>query len=574
MTPVETKIAWRYLWAKKSHNAINIVSGVSAIAVAVVTAALVCVLSVMNGLGSEVEKMFSRFDPDLRITAREGKFFSLNSDQFAALNNLNEIAITAVTIEETALVEFEDHQIPALIKGVDTCYQALTDIDSIIVDGHYSVFDGAFERTVIGQGLAWQLGIGAKFVAAVHLYAPRRTGRVNLMRPDQAFLKKSCFIAGIFAVNQVEYDDRMMLVSLPLARELFGYANDEATALELRLSPGADINKTKKEIRRLLGSDFLVLDRYEQQEDFYRILRIEKWLTALLLLFILLIAAFNLIGSLTMLMLDKKEDIRTLRNLGADNSMIRRIFTLEGWLISASGAIVGLVLGLILCLMQQQFGFIKLGSGTEYVLAAYPVRVQVMDIIIVLISVLGIGFTAAFIPTRRMPILCLAALLLTACGSKSQPDTPDATPIADTVLTLARVQNHGQWYQDIDCNVLSLDLYSEGLHFNERGYIEGSGTNLYLSDIFLPLSDTLLTAGTYQLDTTALPYTALPGVAYDNTAAGCYILLIENNNIRQIILVSEGSFSLEEQDSTFALNFDLKTRDDKIYRATYVGTLQ
>ena len=574
MSYIEPHIAWRYLWAKKSHNAINIVSGVSAVAVAVVTAALVCVLSVMNGLGSEVEKMFSRFDPDLRITAREGKSFSLNTEQFAALRCLNEVAITAVTIEETALVEFEDHQLPALIKGVDTSYQALTDIDSIIVDGHYSVFDGAFERTVIGQGLAWQLGIGAKFVSAVHLYAPRRTGRVNLMRPDQAFLKQTCFIAGIFAVNQVEYDDRMMLVSLPMARELFGYAPDEATALELRLTPGANIDKTKKHIRRLLGSDFLVLDRYEQQEDFYRILRIEKWLTALLLLFILLIAAFNLIGSLTMLMLDKKEDIRTLRNLGADNSMIRRIFTLEGWLISASGAIVGLVVGLILCLLQQQFGFIKLGSGTEYVLAAYPVQVRATDILLVLLSVLAIGFTAALIPTRRMPVLCLAALLLTSCGDSSRPDTPDAPPIADTILTLARMQNHGQWYRDIDCNVLSLDLYSDGLHFNERGYIEGTGTNLYFSDIFLPLTDTLLTPGLYSLDTLGLPYTALPGVAYDNTAAGCYILLIENNNIRQIILVSEGTFLLEQQDSTYSLHFDLKTHDDKTYHASYVGTLQ
>ena len=374
----------------------------SAVAVLVVTAALVCVLSVMNGLGSEVEKMFSRFDPDLRITAAEGKSFSIEDEALLSVQTMDEVAVAAITIEETALVEFEDHQIPALIKGVDTAYQALTDIDSIIVDGNYSVFDGAFERTVVGQGLAWQLGLGAHFIKAIDLYAPRRTGRVNLMRPDQAFEQRSCFVAGIFAVNQVEYDDKMMLVSLPLARELFSYSDNEATALELRLRPDANVQKTKKQIRRLIGENYIVQDRYEQQEDFYRILRIEKWLTALLFFFILLIAAFNLIGSLTMLMLDKQEDIRTLRNIGADNRMIRRIFTLEGWLISATGAVLGLVLGLILCLIQQEFGLIRLGSGTEYVLSAYPVRVELTDLIVVMTVVLLIGFVAALIPTRQL----------------------------------------------------------------------------------------------------------------------------------------------------------------------------
>ena len=210
------------------------------------------------------------------------------------------------------------------------------------------------------------------------------------------------YVAGIFAVNQVEYDDKMMLVSLPLARELFSYNDSEATALELRLRPDANVQKTKKQIRRLIGENYIVQDRYEQQEDFYRILRIEKWLTALLFFFILLIAAFNLIGSLTMLMLDKQEDIRTLRNIGADNRMIRRIFTLEGWLISATGAVLGLVLGLILCLIQQEFGLIRLGSGTEYVLSAYPVRVELTDLIVVMTVVLLIGFVAALIPTRQL----------------------------------------------------------------------------------------------------------------------------------------------------------------------------
>ena len=399
---VEGKIAWRYLFSKKSHNAINIVSGVSAAGVMVATAALICVLSVMNGFSSVVEQMFSQFDPELRIEAREGKFFRLDSPEMQAVSSMEAVKIFSPTIEETALVQYQDHQVAAELKGVSDRFQELTHIDSIIHDGFYSVYDGAFERCVLGRGLAAKIGINPQFVGGMKVYAPKRKGRVNLMRPDQSLNKASTFIAGTFAVDQVQYDDRVMLVSLDFARTLFDYSENEATAVELALQEGTNLGKIKKQIRNSLGPNYLVLDRYEQQADFFRISKIEKVLTLLLLAFILLIATFNIIGSLSMLMIDKQDDSRTLGNLGATPEMLRRIFLYEGWLISALGAAAGLVIGLIICLIQEHFGLLKLGNGTDYVLSAYPVEVQAPDVLIVALIVLAIGYLSAYIPTRQI----------------------------------------------------------------------------------------------------------------------------------------------------------------------------
>ena len=398
----ERKIAWRYLFSKKSHNAINIVSGVSAAGVMVATAALICVLSVMNGFTGVVEQMFSNFDPELRIEAREGKSFRLDSPSMQAVKEMPTVRIFSPTIEETALVQYQEHQVAAELKGVSDQFQTLTHIDSIIHDGFYSVYDGAFERCVLGRGLAARIGINPHFVGGMKVYAPKRKGRINLMRPDLSLNKASTFIAGTFAVDQLQYDDHVMLVSLDFARNLFDYSENEATAVELALTEGANTQKVKKQIRETLGPGFTVLDRYEQQADFFRISKIEKVLTLLLLAFILLIATFNIIGSLSMLMIDKQEDSRTLSNLGATPQMIRRIFLYEGWLISALGAAVGLVLGLVICLLQEHFGLLKLGNGSDYVLSAYPVEVQAPDVLIVALIVLAIGYLSAYIPTRQI----------------------------------------------------------------------------------------------------------------------------------------------------------------------------
>ena len=400
----ELHIAWRYLFSKKGHNAINIVSGVSAAAVGVVTAAMVCVLSVMNGFGALVEHMFSEFDPEIRITAAEGKSFQLDTLPVQQALALPFVQATSEVVEEMALVRYKDHQQPARVMGVDSVFQQITHIDTIITDGYFSVFDGAFDRCVMGRGLATQIGVNAHFVGAVHLYAPKRLERVNMLRPDEAFLHEKAFMAGTFAVNQTSYDDQLLLVSLPLARRLFQYDSLTVTALELQLDPKWHFSarQMKAQLRECLGEGYVVADRYEQQSDFFRILKIEKLLTALLLAFILLIACFNVIGSLSMLIIDKQDDICILRHLGATPQIIRRIFLCEGWFIIVLGAVFGLVIGLTICLLQQHLGLLKLGSGTDYVISAYPVLVQAVDVLAVAMIVLGMGFLAAWYATRTL----------------------------------------------------------------------------------------------------------------------------------------------------------------------------
>ncbi len=403
MPNLESHIAWRYLFSKKGHNAINIVSGISAAAVAVVTAAMISVLSVMNGFGTLVEHMFSEFDPVLLVVPTEGATLRTDTAPIISLYAREDIEAISMQLEQTALIRYKDHQTPARVMGVDSLFTQTAHIDSIISDGFYSVWDGAFDRVTMGRGLAAQIGMNAHFTGALHLYAPQRTGRINMMRPDLSLNHEHAFIAGTFAVNQVEYDDQLLLVSLPLAQRLFDYDEFTASALRIAISNQQSVI-SKSEISKILGPGYKVLDRYEQQASFFNILRIEKLLTILLLVFILLIASFNIIGSLSMLIIDKREDIQILSHLGADEATIRRVFLLEGWFISSLGALIGLIAGVLLCLGQQHFGWLKLGSGAEYVISAYPVQVQVLDIVLVAAIVLALGFAAALYPSRKIQI--------------------------------------------------------------------------------------------------------------------------------------------------------------------------
>lgn len=398
----ELKIAWRYLFAKKQYNAIHIISGISAAAIGVVTAAMVCVLSIMNGFGVIVEQMFSQFDPDIRIEAVNGKSFNDSGSKFESLRQLDGIELISQRIEETALLQFEGKQMPVRLYGVDSTFATLTHIEEIITGGHYEVYDGAFDRAVLGQGLAWHIGIGVQFINPLYLYVPKRTEKVNMLRPDQAFNEEVCFIAGTFAVQQAKYDDEVMLVDIDLTRRLLEYEETEVSSLLIKVQSTSHIKHVEKEVQHLLGDKYKVLNRYEQQADFFRILRVEKLLTTLLLVFILLIASFNIIGSLSMLIIDKQSDIQTLSHLGASSSLIRRIFLFEGWLISTLGAMIGLVIGLAICLIQEHVGILKLGSGTEYIISAYPVAVQAADIFLVAVVVLCLGFLAAWIPAKRI----------------------------------------------------------------------------------------------------------------------------------------------------------------------------
>ena len=390
------------MFAKKQFNAIHIITAISSAAVGVVTAAMVCVLSVMNGFGVMVEQLFSQFDPDLRITTQKGKSFSISEEKRDELLGLPSVDLLSESITETALVYFEDKQMPVQLQGVDAEFDELTGIEQIITDGHYEVYDGAFDRAVLGQGLAWKLGIGARFVSGIEVYAPKREGKVNMLRPDANFNRETCFIAGTFAVNQQKYDDNLMLVDIDLTRRLLDYDSTEVTALQVAVAEGYSVKQAKKEIVSVLGEGYAVQDRYEQQEDFFRILRVEKLLTTLLLVFILLIATFNGIGSLSMLIIDKQQDIRTLSHLGASEKMIRRVFVLEGWMVNALGALGGLVVGLVVCLLQEHLGLLKLGNGAEYVIEAYPVAVQGWDIVMVIVVVLALGAISSWIPARRI----------------------------------------------------------------------------------------------------------------------------------------------------------------------------
>ena len=401
---LEPHIAWRYLFSKKGHNAINIVSGISAVAVAVVTAAMVCVLSVMNGFGVLVEQMFSELDPVLLVEPASGQVTRTDVEPVLSLYAREDIEAISMQLEQTALVRYGDHQMPARVMGVDSLFTRTAHIDSIITDGFFSVWDGAFERAVLGRGLAAQIGINAHFTGALHLYAPERTARINMLRPDKSLNHEHAFIAGTFAVNQIEYDDRLILVSLPMAQRLFGYDEHTCSALRIQPKEGVKLSTIHDQLSTALGKDFRVLDRYEQQSDFFRILHIEKLLTILLLVFILIIASFNIIGSLSMLIIDKRDDIRILSHMGADEPTIRRIFLLEGWLISSLGTLSGLLIGVLLCLGQQHFGWITLGNGAEYVISAYPVQVQATDVLLVAAIVLALGFIAAYIPSRKMNV--------------------------------------------------------------------------------------------------------------------------------------------------------------------------
>ena len=404
MANLESHIAWRYLFSRKGHNAINIISGISAGAVAVVTAAMICVLSVMNGFGALVEQMFSEFDPVLLVVPAEGQTLRTDAEPIASLYAREDIDAISMQLEQTALIRYKDHQLPARILGVDSLFTRTAHMDSIITDGFYSVWDGAFDRAVLGRGLAAQIGINAHFTGALHLYAPQRTGQINMLRPDKALRHEHAFIAGTFAVNQIEYDDQLMLVSLPLAQRLFEYDSLTATALRIQPKAKSQITNYKSQISKILGPGYKILDRYEQQSDFFQVLHIEKLLTIFLLVFILLIASFNIIGSLSMLIIDKRDDIRILSDMGASEAMIRRIFLLEGWLISSLGTLSGLVIGVLLCLGQQHFGWLKLGNGSDYVISAYPVLVQATDVLLVAGIVLVLGLVTAWYPTHKLKI--------------------------------------------------------------------------------------------------------------------------------------------------------------------------
>ena len=399
-------IAKRYLFSKKSHNAINVISGVSVCGVALATLALVCTLSVFNGFQDLVTTMFTAFDPELKITAVSGKVFDAQDDRIQSLRQMPEVDVFSESLEDNVMVQYKDRQAMAVIKGVEDNFSQLTAIDSILYGrGEMVLHDEVVAYAIPGIELVSILGTGVRFLDPLEIYAPKRGSKINVASPASSFNSDYLHSSGlVFAVNQQKYDASYILTSLKFARDLFQY-DTEVSSIELKLKEGANINKVQGRIASLLGKDFQVLNRYEQQADTYRIMEVEKLISYLFLTFILLIACFNVIGSLSMLIIDKRADVVTLRNLGANDETIKQIFLLEGCLISFLGALIGVVLGVALCLVQQEFGLISLGSGDSagaFVVDAYPVNVQLTDVLLVLLTVLVISFFSVQYPVRYL----------------------------------------------------------------------------------------------------------------------------------------------------------------------------
>ena len=396
-------IAKRYLFSKKSHNAINVISAISVCGVALATLALVCTLSVFNGFQDLVATMFTAFDPQLRITSVEGKVFNTNDSTIIFIKNMPEIEACSFSLEDNAMVKYQDRQAMAVIKGVEDNFNLLTPIDSILFGrGKLVLHDEVVDYAIPGIQLLSVLGCGVKFLDPLYIYAPKRGVKVNMANPSSSFSSGKLFSSGLtFAVNQEKYDGSYILTSIDFARRLFNY-KDQATALNLKLKGKYDSKAVKQKIQTQLGNNFIVQDRYEQQADTFRIMQIEKVISYIFLTFILMIACFNVIGSLSMLIIDKRNDVTTLRNLGASDRLIIRIFLFEGRMISFIGAFTGVALGVILCLLQQEFGFIPLGEAGSFVVDAYPVSVHLEDIILIFITVLAVGFISVWYPIHYL----------------------------------------------------------------------------------------------------------------------------------------------------------------------------
>ncbi len=398
-------IARRYLFSKKSTNAINVISIISMVGVAVATMALVIVLSVFNGFHDLVASFFTNFDPQLEVVPVKGKVAAADDAVFMKVRQLPEVEMVSECVQDQALAFYNGQQAMVNIMGVDDNFARMTRIQKILYgDGDFSLQAANLEYGVPGIRLAQTLGMGARWDGFLKIYAPQREGQLtDMASPADGFVTDSLISPGVvFAVNQAKYDRDYLITSIVFARRLF-FRQGMVSKLMVKLKPGTDIDAAKRKIKNLAEGRFNVLDRFEQHADTFRIMQVEKVLAYLFLSFILVVACFNIIGSLSMLIIEKKKDVQTLRNLGATDRTLTRVFLFEGRMISALGAVVGILLGLLLCWLQQEFGLVPMGdsSGT-FVVNAYPVSVHYSDVLIVFITVLAVGWAAAWYPVRYM----------------------------------------------------------------------------------------------------------------------------------------------------------------------------
>lgn len=400
----ELFIARRYLFSKKSTNVINVISGISVVGVIVATMALVVVLSVFNGFHDMTESFFTQFDPHLQVVPTMGKTAASDDPVLAEIRKMPEVEVASETVVDQALAIYHERQSMVMIKGVEDNFPQLSHITDILYgDGVFDLHAADLQYGIPGIRLAQNMGLGARWDGYLQIYAPRREGQLDLSNPMEALVADSLLSPGVvFCVQQGKYDRDYILTSISFARELFG-CQGELTSLGIRLKPGSDLQSVKSRMQDIAGDKFRVLDRYEQQEETFSIMQIEKFIAYIFLTFILVVACFNIISSLSMLIIDKKNDAETLRSLGATDHQIRRIFLYEGRLINLIGAIIGTLLGLLLCWLQQEFGFVKLGqSSGSFVVDAYPVSVHYDDVLIVFLTVVIVGWIAVWYPTRNI----------------------------------------------------------------------------------------------------------------------------------------------------------------------------
>ena len=395
-------IARRYLFSKKSTNAINVISGISVVGVAVATMALVVTLSVFNGFHDMVASLFTQMDPQLKITPVKGKTVVADDSLLTRIRQLPQVEVATEVMEDQALAVYGERQAMVLLKGVEDNFDKLTHIREVLEgDGDYALHAADMYYGILGMGVAYQLGMGYTYEHPLKIYAPRREGQLNMANLQEGFVEDELYSPGVlFSIKQGKYDKRYIITSIDFTRHLFDQQG-MLSSLELRLKPGSDFDAVKAQMQEIAGDRFLVRDRYEQQDDTFRIMKIEKLIAFIFLTFILAIACFNIIGSISMLMIDKKNDVVTLRNLGASDKQIVHIFLFEGRMISTIGAVVGIVIGLLLCWLQQQYGIVRLGqSEGSFIVDAYPVSVHPWDIVLIFLTVIAVGFLSVWYPVR------------------------------------------------------------------------------------------------------------------------------------------------------------------------------
>lgn len=391
-------IAKRYLFSKKSHNVINGISFITASGVAIVTAALICLLSVFNGLNGLVTSLFDHFDPELKIVPIKGKVFSINNleiDEFLKENK--DIQAFSKVLEDNALFKHSSNQLVGVVKGVEDQYYEVTDINNVLIDGDFKLTSpDEVNYALIGVGVSSILQVAPGFREPLEVYLPKRNTSINLANPSSSFNYGYAPVAGIFRTDQRNYDENFVILPLRFVQKLFEY-EDQISAIEIKLKNPKEEKQVQKELSDKFGPNFKVLNRFEQQKETYMLVQVEKWITFLIVIFFLIIALFNLVGSVSILMIEKRKDVKILQSLGVKNKSIKKLFFYEGWLISILGTIIGFVIGLLICFLQIKFGIIKFGNG-NFLINAYPVKIEIIDLIITLVIVIGIGHIAAWLP--------------------------------------------------------------------------------------------------------------------------------------------------------------------------------